>query len=158
MRYEPSYLKKMYFVKKNLVWLQHRTVLPIFILFFLSLLFWWINTSIIKYFTFQNIFVLCQHFHTKVRFKLGETITLWCHFYISDYHSSEERLSEGSEYQCWTPLTIQLIPLHSPSNHPLGSDARVWVWVKGQNTAVKFIFWSDGQKYTPGLLKRLSYT
>ena len=86
--------------------------------FFLSFSpFWGINTSIIKSFTFQNIFVLCQHFHTKVRFKLGETIPFWRHFYISDYHSSEERLSEGSEYQCWkyyihtpvnpTPLALQ---------------------------------------------------
>ena len=32
-----------------------------------------------------------------------------------------------------------LIPLHSSPNHSLVSDVRVWVWVKGQNTAVKVV-------------------
>ena len=85
---------------------------------------------------FQNIFMQCQQFQTNVVFKLGDTTPLWWHFYIFEYHSSEERLSEGSEYQYWTPLTLPLIPLHSSSNHSLGSEARVGVWVKGQNIAV----------------------
>ena len=86
---------------------------------------------------YLNIFVQCPHFQTNVFLKFGETIPLWWHFFIFGYHSSEERLSEGSDYQCWTPLTLPLIPLHSSSNHSLGSDARVWVWVKRQNTAEK---------------------
>ena len=47
-------------------------------------------------------------------------------------------LSEGTENQSWSPLTLPLIPLHSSSNHSLGSDVRVWVWVKGQKTAEIF--------------------
>ena len=123
---------------KKLLWLLHSKVLPMFMFlsFFLSLLFWLINISIINSFKFLNIFELCQRFQTYVRFTFGEAIPLWWHFYISDYHYSEERLSEGSEYQYWTPLTLPLIPLYPSFNHSLGSDARVWVWVKGQNTAV----------------------
>ena len=34
------------------------------------------DTSKIKFFTFQNIFMQCQHFQINIFFKLGETIPL----------------------------------------------------------------------------------
>ena len=69
-----------------------------------------VNTWKINVSTFQNSFVQCQHFQTNVFFKLGETISPWGRLYIFEYHSSDERLSEGSEYQCWTPRILSLNP------------------------------------------------
>ena len=50
-------------------------------------------------------------------------IRYFLHFIITPVRKG----SDGSKYQYWTPLTLPLIPLHSPSNHSLGSDPRIWV-------------------------------
>ena len=70
--------------------------------------------------------MLWHHFQTYVGFKFGEAIPRY--FVLFYYHCSEERLSKDSEYQNWTPLTLPLIPLHSPSNHSLEWCSNLSEW------------------------------
>ena len=93
---------------KKLVWLPHSKVVPTF-LFFLFHYFLSINTSKII-FSHSKIFLCSANIFKLMSFSSSEKQYLWWHFYIFVYHSSEKRLSEGSEYQCRTPLTLPLNP------------------------------------------------